>query len=89
MGQVYANPQEIRNFQAALRQFNSEMSSATSRIHAQLQSLGTSWRDQEYSRFSQELEEVLRTFDRYLQSSDGYIRHLDMKAAPLEGYLGR
>ena len=89
MSQVISNPAEIRRFQAALRQFNSEVQASTSRIRGQLHSLGSAWRDQEYHNFSQELEAVIQGFDRYLQSADGYIRHLDAKAGPLEQYLGR
>jgi len=89
MPQVVSDPAEIRRFQAALRQFNGEVSGSTSRIRAQLRSLGSAWRDQEYARFSQELEAVIQNFERYLQSADGYLRHLDAKAAPLEQYLGR
>ncbi|MCL4488655.1 MAG: WXG100 family type VII secretion target [Chloroflexi bacterium] len=89
MSTVISDPTEIRRFQAALRQFNSEMSSSTSRVRAQLNSLSTTWRDQEYARFSQELEVVMQGFERYLQSADDYIRYLDAKAGPLEQYLGR
>lgn len=89
MSTVISDPAEIRRFQAALRQFNGEVSASTSRIDAQLRSLGSAWRDQEYTKFSQELDSVIQAFKRYLQSADGYIRHLDAKAAPLEQYLGR
>jgi len=89
MSQVISDPAELRHFQAALRQFNSEVSASTGRIRAQLRSLGNAWRDQEYARFSQELETVIRSFERYLQSVEGYLRHPDAKAAPLEEYLRR
>ena len=89
MSQVISDPAEIRRFQAALRQFNSEISGSTNRTRAQLRSLGSAWRDQEYARFSQELEAVVQNFERYLQNADGYLRHLDAKATPLEQYLRR
>lgn len=89
MSQVISDPAEIRRFQAALRQFNSELAASTGRIRAQLHSLGSAWRDQEYTRFCQELEGVILLFERYLQRSEEYIRHLDAKAAPLEEYLRR
>jgi len=89
MSRVVSDPAEIRRFQAALRQFNSEVSGSTSRIHAQLQNLGSAWRDQEYAKFSQELEAAIQGFQRYLQNADGYIRHLDAKAASLEEFLRR
>lgn len=88
-GSVINDPAEVRRFQAALRQFNSDVSSSTSRIRAQLHGLGTHWRDQEYAKLSQELEATILSFERYLQSADGYLRYLDSKAAPLEQYLGR
>lgn len=67
---MISDPAEIRRFQAALRQFNSEISSSTGRTRAQLRSLGSTWRDQEYARFSQELEMAIQSFERYLKSAD-------------------
>jgi hypothetical protein len=89
MSQVISDPSEIRRFQAALRQFNSEVQNSTSRIWGQLRGLGSTWRDIEYLNFSQELEGVIMTFNRYLQNADQYIHYLDSKAGPLEEYLGR
>lgn len=89
MSQVISDPAEIRRFQAALRSFNGEIGANTNRIRAQLNSLGGAWRDQEYARFSQELEGVIKSFERYLQDADGYLHHLDEKASPLEDYLNR
>lgn len=89
MSQVVSDPAEIRRFQAALRQFNGEVGGSTNRIRTQLRTLGSAWRDQEFAHFSQELEAAIQGFERYLQSADGYLRHLDAKAAPLEQYLSR
>jgi len=86
---VHSDPTEIRRFQASLRQFNSDMANSTGRINAALRGLGSTWRDQEYARFSQELEATLQGFQRYLQNAEGYIRYLDGKAGPLEEFLGR
>lgn len=88
MSQVYADPSEIRRFQGALRQFNGEVEAATGRIQSQLLTLGTTWRDAEYTRFAEQLDGVIHDFKRYLQSADGYLSHLDRKAAPLEIYRG-
>lgn len=75
MSQVISDSTQIRRFQAALRPFNSGISSNSSRIRTQLHSLGSAWCDQEYARFSQELETVIRSFEHYLQSAGGYLRH--------------
>ena len=87
MSSVISDPREIRRFQDALRQFNSEVTAANTRIHSQLNSLGSTWRDQEYQKFSQELETALRAFQNYLQNADGYLSHLNAKAAALESFL--
>lgn len=89
MVQVQADPAEIRRFQSALRKFNDEVAASTSRIRAQLRSVGSTWRDTEYTNFSQELEAAIQTFERYSQNADNYIRHLDSKAAALEAYHNR
>lgn len=89
MSTVQSDPQEIRRFQGSLRQFNNEISNQTSRIQGQLNSLGNSWRDAEYQKFSSEIAQVIQVFQRYLQNAEGYLTYLDRKAEPLERYLGR
>ncbi len=89
MSSVISDPQEIRRFQSALRQFNQEVSTNTSRIQGQLNGLGSTWRDQEYQKFADQLNQVIQSFQQYLQNAEGYLRYLDNKAEPLERYLGQ
>ena len=89
MSGVIADPKEIRRFQSGLRQFNQQLDSITRKVKGQLRTLSTTWRDSEYRKFEQEMNEVLNAFNRYLRQSEQYLRHLDKKAEPLERYKGQ
>lgn len=89
MDGVEANPAEIRRFQRNLNTFNRELRALTSKLQSQLRSLGTTWRDDEYRKFEQNMAQATKAFDRYLAQADEYSRYLDKKAEPLERYKGR
>jgi len=89
MSGVVADPKNIRDFQRQLNQFNREIDNLTRRLKGQLRSLSTSWRDAEYRKFEQQMNEALTSFRRYMEQSEQYIRYLDKKAEPLERYQGR
>ena len=86
---VIADPKNIRDFQKQLSQFSREMQILTRKLKGQLRTLNTTWRDAEYQKFEQQINEVLNAFGRYTQQSEEYIRYLDRKAEPLERFLGQ
>lgn len=89
MSGVVADPQEIRKFQSNLKQFNRQLETITRKLKGQLRTLGTTWRDSEYRKFEQDMNEVFKAFNRYLDQSEEYLRHLNKKAEPLERYKGK
>lgn len=89
MSGVNADPKNIRDFQRQLGQFNRDLDASTRKLKGQLRTLNSSWRDGEYQKFEQQINEVISALNRYLQQSEVYIRYLDKKAEPLERYLGR
>jgi hypothetical protein len=89
MSSVRNDPAEVRRFMAALRSFNSQLTTSNSRMRNQLNNLNGVWRDAEYEQFRDELETALAVFERYLGGADNYLLYLERKAAPLERYLGR
>lgn len=89
MGGVIADPKNIRDFQRQLGQFNRELDALTRKLKGQLRTLNSTWRDSEYQKFEQQINEVMTAFNRYLQQSEEYTRYLDKKAKPLEDYQGR
>ena len=89
MGGVIADPKNIRDFQRQLGQFNRELDAITRKLKGQLTTLNSTWRDSEYQKFEQQINEVMTAFNRYLQQSEEYTRYLDKKAKPLEDYQGR
>jgi uncharacterized protein YukE len=85
---VIADPNNIRQFQSQLKQFNSELERITTRLSGNLRTLNESWRDAEYHKFEQQLTEVINVLNRYSSKSIEYTRYLDKKAEPLERYQG-
>lgn len=84
---VQADPSEIRRFLSNLKRFNQELDSITRRLKSNLNALGNSWRDTEYSKFQNEMNEMLRVLARYRERSDQYANYLRKQAENLERYL--
>jgi len=87
MNKVISDPASIRNFQRQLRIFNGDLESIIKKLKSQLNILGEDWRDSEFHKFEQQMDDVVKAFNRYLQESDEYVRYLNKKAEPLEDYL--
>lgn len=86
---VVSNPKHIRNFHGQLKRFNQDLDSSTRKLKGQLRTLNERWRDVKYREFEQQIDEMLKAFNRYLGQSDSYIKHLDRLATDLEKFLGR
>ena len=56
-------------------------------LHAQLSSLGDTWRDQEHDRFRLEFEQTMTVIERFLEASDEHVPFLMHKAQHIEDYL--
>jgi uncharacterized protein YukE len=88
MSGVHADPKEIRRFQSDMNRFNGELDVITKKLKSHLRTLGDTWRDDEYRKFEAMIDDVLRSFNRYLVQSNSYVNHLAKKAADLEKYQG-
>lgn len=86
--QVFVNPDDIRDFARALRDFNRELADATASLHARFIKLGDTWRDQEHDKFAQEFDALVRTLRHFHRSSEDQIPTLIKKADWIDGYLG-
>ncbi|NMC76026.1 MAG: hypothetical protein GYA60_01820 [Candidatus Methanofastidiosa archaeon] len=78
--------QSLRRFQRNLSQFNTEFERLTKSLNSNLNVLGESWHDQQYLKFKQEMDQVLRTFQHYQSESQKYTTYLNSKATDLEHY---
>jgi len=86
-GQAIVNPKDVREFAAQLKRYNEDLKNMTSRLRAQFQKLGTSWRDQEHKKFQQEFEQMLKHIKRFEQVSNNHVPFLTRKAQRAEDYL--
>lgn len=87
MSDVWARPEDIRQFAAALRRFDAELRDRMKRLQAQFHRLGDTWRDQEHARFAAEFEQTMRVLERFVQTAEEHIPFLLRKADRLEEYL--
>jgi uncharacterized protein YukE len=87
MSQAIVDPGEVRRFAHNLRRFNADLQAGLAGIHAQLQALGDTWRDQEHEKFIQEFEETVRVVARFLEASNQHVPFLLRKAERVEEYL--
>ncbi|MBN1851172.1 MAG: WXG100 family type VII secretion target [Pirellulales bacterium] len=87
MSQAIVEPGELRQFAQNLRKFNTELQERTAALTSQLQSLATTWRDQEYRKFSEEFEGHVKAISRYIEATERYIPFLIRKAERIEEYL--
>jgi uncharacterized protein YukE len=85
--QVGGDPEELRRFAAALKQYRMALEQSTYGMEARTRQLGDSWRDAEYQKFLNEWETARRSVDRLLDACEGYISHISIKAQRLQDYL--
>jgi uncharacterized protein YukE len=86
MGQAIVDPQELRRFAARLRHFSGEVMAQMQTVQRQLSALGATWRDGEHQKFSEEFEQQLNQFGRFVESTGEYVPYLIRKAERIEEY---
>ncbi|MEZ6119445.1 MAG: WXG100 family type VII secretion target [Pirellulaceae bacterium] len=77
----------MRQFARHLKKFNTELRERLGSLNRELHALGTTWRDQEHKRFTEEFEEHLRMIARFLESADRHVPYLAKKADQIDEYL--
>lgn len=87
MSQAIVNPEELRRFAQMLKTFNSGLAEQMTALAGQLESLATTWRDQENHRFSEEFQRNMQTVARFIESNNEYIPFLLRKAERIDEYL--
>ena len=87
MAQAIVDPDELRRFATDLKKFNSDLQNRATALVGHLHELGTTWRDQENTKFCEEFEEHMRAIARFIDSSNRHIPYLLRKAERIEEYL--
>jgi uncharacterized protein YukE len=80
---------ELERFANQLKAFNQELENITYRINGQLQNLGSSWRDDQYTKFADNWHSTFLSINKYIdQDAPEYVRILLIKAAKLRDARG-
>ncbi len=87
MARANVDPAELRRFAKDLSRFCSELQTMMSALHARGQGLASSWRDQEQRKFTEEMDQAIKTLGRFLESATQHAGFLNKKAAHVEEYL--
>jgi uncharacterized protein YukE len=58
MSPAYTDPQQIRTFSILLKRYSEATARSLSVLHMEIERLGSSWRDREYSLFVQEIQKM-------------------------------
>ncbi len=87
MPQAIVDPEELRRFAQNLKKFNLELQDRITALNGQLNSLGTTWRDQENKKFVGEFEQQVRSIARFVELTSQHIPYLLRKAETIEEYL--
>lgn len=70
-----------------LKRFNENLQNQLGTLYAQLQNLGSTWRDQEHHKFVEEFEQTMLVLRKFIEASERHIPFLLRKAERLEEYL--
>lgn len=87
MTQAIVNPDELRGFAQKLKQFNSLLSDHAALLGNQLETLSTTWRDQENKKFCEQFQEHLRLLAQFVEANNRHIPYLLRKAERIDEYL--
>ena len=87
MPQAVVDPAELRRFAQNLKRFNDELQTQLNALHGQLVHLGTSWRDKEHDKFTEEFEQTMVVVGRWIDAANQHIPFLMRKAERVEDYL--
>ena len=80
---------ELERFANQLRDFNQQLEQITYKIEGQLQNLGSSWHDDQYTKFSEDWHSTFRAINKYIdQNAPEYVRYLKIKVAKLRDARG-
>jgi len=87
MAKADVDPAELQRFARELTRFSSELESLINRLHARMQGLQQSWRDQEQRKFEEEFNQTIKALSRFMESSNKHAAFLVKKAKHIEDYL--
>jgi len=80
MGRIDGDPDAIEKFARKLKSFNEQLSVGSKNLNIEYKTLATTWRDQEFKKFSQEYDNAMKNIKRFFEVSNQYVPKLLKKA---------
>ena len=87
MAKANVDPAELRRFAQDLARFNMDLQGLISSLHAKMQGLEATWRDQEQKKFAEAFAQTVRALGNFLEASQQHVIFLGKKATLVEDYL--
>lgn len=87
MSQAIVDPAELRRFANNLKKFNQDLEERMTALRSQLQALGTTWRDQEHKKFTEDFEQHMQVIAKFIATTSEHTPFLMRKAERIEEYL--
>jgi WXG100 family type VII secretion target len=87
MAKANVDPAELRRFAQELSRFNNDLQGLMSSLHAKMQALEQTWRDQEQKKFSEAFQQTTKALGNFVEASHEHVIFLGKKAALIEEYL--
>ena len=81
------DPEEVRRFAKALKQFNDDVQASAGILQARFSSLGSTWQDQEAEKFAEEFVSTMKVLKKFVEISEKHTPYLMRKAQRIEEYL--
>ena len=86
--QVVVDPEEIDKFISEIRNFLENLSDSSNRLNHSFGTLANSWQDIKKNEFEEQFHELLQVLNRFENSSEEKIQHLNVLSQRAKDYLG-
>jgi uncharacterized protein YukE len=87
MPQAIVDPEQLRQFAGALRNFTEELQQRSTSLGSQMVNLSQTWRDQQHHKFAAEFEDQMRQLTKFLEGARSHVPYLLRKADEIDAYL--
>lgn len=87
MAKANVDPAELRRFAADLNRFNNDLAQLMGSLHARMQGLENTWRDQEQKKFAEAFNQTAKGLRSFMDASTEHVSFLNKKANLIEEYL--
>lgn len=79
-GGIHNVPEDMIKFAKQLGQFNNTLGTESRKLKGQFDSLGGTWKDRDYQKFTQEFKNLMKSIDAYLKNAEAHPRLITKKA---------